>query len=189
MKTKSLVLFFLITANYLNGAVTLSGTSLLNVTGVSGGDFAAYVVSLDGTPISAANFSFAIGADLTSSATYGSSFALIATRSAQNVFGNISVSSGINFDLTGGIDTGDSFGILTFDTSTTTALSGDTFRVWTAANWDVPTDGQTESFDSELIQLNSVSASSIGTVVPEPSAFAFIAGALGLMTVALRRRR
>ena len=181
-----LSLFF--TAAAANAAVTLSGTALKNVNGVSAGDYAAFIVSTDGSAFDAASFSFAAGDDLGASSTYGPSFALIGTKLSQDVFGDVLVGSGFNFSLVSGVDTNDGFAIITFESSTSNVLAGDTYRIWTAADWDVSTDGQTESFNSQLIQLEAVSASSTGTVVPEPSAFAAFAGVMALGFVMVRRR-
>lgn len=168
-------------------AITISGTALLNTSGVADGDLAVFLVSVDGTSFNGSSFNITEGADLTNSSTYGPSFTVITTEFASEFFGNISVSTTTAVSLTGGIDTGDAFGILTFDGGSTNASAG-VFEIWTAANWDMPLDGITENFDIELTQLNSVGPSFTGTVVPEPSSFALLAGCFGLAWVMVRRR-
>lgn len=188
LNSKVLCSFFVaVSAGY--SAVTITGTSLKDVTGLSSGDFGAYLVSTDGSPLTAGSFSFSPGASVTDSATYGPSFSLVGTNTASEFLGTTSLASGHSFDLVGGIDSGDVFGIITFTNSTSTLLAGDSFYVWTSGNWDVPINGQTETFGTELSQLDGVAASSTGTVVPEPSSYAMLLGAAAMAMVTLLRRK
>lgn len=175
-------LFALSSTSAVHGAVSLSGTSILNGANISGGDFAAYVVSTDGSPFD--DISVSAGLDLTQNATYGSGFAFVGNKNAQDVFGNVSVPSGITFDLTGGIGTGDSFGVVVFQDSTITSTSilGDSYSIWTDSSWLVPADGATESFGTNISQLDGVAPNFTGTVIPEPAVTGFITvGAAGLV--------
>jgi hypothetical protein len=56
--------------------------------------------------------------------------------------------------------------------------------------WKIPADGSTSNFGVDLTSFSTgATAGTIGTVVPEPSSFALLAGCLGLAGVMLRRRR
>jgi hypothetical protein len=94
---------------------------------------------------------------------------------------------GFTFSEGGGVDEGDTFAIIVFENSTTTVTAGDTYRIWSDGSWDVPADGLTETFGTELSQVTTA-ANFSGTVVPEPSTFAAFAGLLALGFVMVRRR-
>lgn len=176
--------------------VSLNGTAVQS-NEVSEGDFAAYVVSLDGTSFSSSNFSFSAGDDLTTSASYGSSFALLGTT-------NVTTIPEISFlgDLIGGgsfssseaISSGDQFGIISFAGSSTSAIGSSEFTTWTVdGNWLLPNSGNNESFGNAGIYTTMTSSYSQGLVanaaVPEPSTYAAIAGFMAIGFAAYRRRR
>lgn len=188
MKTKEtlLGLAFFLTAGSLSAAVTISGTSLNNATGLSDGQVGVYVISNDGTAFSSVT-SLLSGVSITDSSTYGSSFTVLGSNTAATGFGATTLSSGHSINLSGGVDNGDSFGVFVFESSTGNTLAGDTFSVWSDASWVLPSDGAQSDFTNQLAQLSG-SPISTGTVVPEPSSFALLAGVFGLAWVMVRRR-
>lgn len=191
MKTKTktkLLAVLLASASIANAAVTISGTALLNSVGLSNTDLAVFIVSLDGSSIEGSDFGLTAGDDLTSSASYGANFQIIATTNAADFFGSTSVATTTNVTFAGSLGQDDPFAILTFSGNSTTAAVG-SFNVWSDASWDMPIDGITENFGTELVQIGAVGPGSLGTVVPEPSSYAALAGLLALGCVALRRRK
>jgi len=88
-----------------------------------------------------------------------------------------------NFTLTGGVSSGNPFGVLWFPEGTTTSGSHFGFQVPTGIN-TLPSDGA--SITSGIVTTPGLGSNSIG-VVPEPSRA--ILAAFGLGLIALRRRR
>jgi hypothetical protein len=156
--------------------------------GLADTDLAVFIVSLDGSSIEGSDFGLTADDDLTSSASYGANFQIIATTNAVAFFGSTSVATTTNVTFSGSLGQGDPFAILTFSGNSTTAAAG-SFNVWSDASWDMPIDGITENFGTELVQIGAVGPGSLGTVVPEPSSYAALAGLLALGCVALRRRK
>ena len=184
MKTKLIIAGLMLSSIVANASVTLSGTSIVSsaILGDSQGVFiASNSASFDTTlfttsPIDA--FSFASGTDLFGYTVLGS--ASINTAGSNGVLG-----SGVTYDLAGSVGTGNEIGILSFATSTTTALGGDTFSVFTNG-WTVPADGS----NLPLTGAPNFGLAAVGTgsIVPEPSAYATLAGLVALGFVMLRRR-
>ena len=189
IKTK-LLAWLLASASISNAAVTISGTALQDSTGLADTDLAVFIVSLDGSSIEGSDFSLTAGDDLTSSASYGANFQIIRSTNAADFFGSITVSGTINVTFSGSLGQDDPFAILTFSGNSTTAAAG-SFSVWSDASWNMPIDGITENFGTELAQIGAVGPGSVGTVapIPEPSSYAALAGLLALGCVALRRRK
>lgn len=188
---KNLILLLALVAlpSFSYAAFSLSGTSLNNATGLNSGDTAVYIISNDGTSFDTLTL-LDNGLSLTDTATYGSSFSVFTnstTNVVQNVSGDLLLGSGVGTDLgTDGINTGDAFGIIVFDSSSTNTIDGDTFNVYTNAGWTVGNDGVFDFPDDYSTFSGAPTAS--GTVVPEPSAFALLAGCFGLAWVMVRRR-
>ena len=167
-----------------DASVTLSGTSI--VSSAILGDSKGVFIASNGTSFDTSLFttqgelfSFATGTDVFGYTVLGS--ASINTAGSNGVLG-----SGITYDLTGSVATGNEIGVLTFATSTTTALPGDTFSVFTNG-WTVPADGSN-------LPLNGapnfgLSPVGTGTFFPEPSAYSTLAGFVALGFVMLRRHR
>ena len=177
-------MLFAITAS---ASVTISGTSLRNATTLANGQVGAYIVSTDGTSFGALS-TLGAGLSITDSATYGGSFAFVGNNTASFSFGSTTLGSGHTFNLTGGITAGDAFAVLVYNTSTTTTVDGDSFQIWTAGDWLVPADGAGVSYGDGYTTLTGASSFS-GSVVPEPSTYAALAGLCALSAVMVRRRR
>lgn len=170
-----------------NASFSISGTSLNNATTLADGQVGAYLVSTDGSSFGDLS-SLGAGLSITDSATYGGSFAFVGENTASFFFGATTLASGVTFDLTGGITTGDAFAVLLYDASTTNTVGGDSYQIWTSGDWTVGSDGSAGSFGSEYTTLTAGSSFS-GSVVPEPSTYAALAGLCALSVVMVRRRR
>lgn len=193
MKIKHTLLTILavcLTPMLLNGAATITGTALLNVTGLDDGDLGVVLVDQSGTGFNAAALNgISLGADLTDSATY-TGFTVLAFNTASEVgpgFTTFEFATG-NFDVNSQpIVTGDSFGILIFEGGSITAGAG-SYGIFTDAGWLIPDDVTSPTFGGAYDTLQSVGPGATGSVVPEPSAFSLLAGCFGLGWVMLRRR-
>lgn len=165
-----------------SASITLNGSSLSDAPGLASGQTGVYLLSLDGTSITSSSFSFINGADVTSSATYGSSFQVLGTNTV-TVFGSTFLSSGHVVEYGSGVDQNDVFGVLVFESST--IVDGETYRIWTDGGWALPADsGGSFTFGSEFSQLSTAASETI--LIPEPSAA--LLGGIGALLL-LRRRR
>ena len=185
MKTKLIILGLMLSSLVANASVTLSGTSI--VSSAILGDSKGVFIASNGTSFDTSLFttqrelfSFATGTDVYGYTVLGS--ASINTAGSNGVLG-----SGITYDLTGSVGTGNEIGILTFATSTTTVLPGDTFSVFTNG-WTVPADGSNLPLTgAPNFGLTPVGISA--SVLPEPSVYSTLAGFVALGFVMLRRHR
>lgn len=168
-----------------NASITFSGTTLFNAE-IFGGQTGVYVVSNTN----------AFDEGLFSSLDEGLSFTQYADWSGYTVIGSSTVAAagtsgalstgGINFNLGGNIAVGNEVGVLVFNSSTTQTVGGDNFLIYTN-DWLVPADGVNEGVTGSAAPYIGASFGS-GTVVPEPSSFALLAGVFGLAWVMVRRR-
>jgi hypothetical protein len=185
-----------------NAAVSFAGTALSgNVTG-------QWVTGDRGVLVSASSsdnwslFSNALnsGISLTSTnstllSTGGTTFTILSS----NVATALGITAPANFNIltsdpsNPSVVQGQQFAMLVFDTSSTTTVASDPFRIYRAANWTIPADGSSNTFGTAFTQINSGSAASslVGsfTVIPEPSTYALMAlGGLVLFFIARRRK-
>ena len=141
------------------------------------------------------------GQSLTSSATYTpvgttDAFTYLANNSVTGTT-TFSLSGGISsISLTGGVSTGDQYAVIVFNSSTTTTIAGDSYRIFRASDWLMPASGASIGYgltpnSTTYQQLRDTSyLIASGTVVPEPSTYALLAmSGLALGGYVLRRRR
>jgi hypothetical protein len=171
------------------GSITFNGTALNNVPGLNVGDVGVYLVDTDGSAFSVEDLTLlTAGLSITDSATYPG-FHVIGSATAGSVFTSTTLGSGFTFDL-GIVSNGDSFGILVFSNSTATTLISDSFNLYTNASWLIPSDPASRQFGSTYPNLGSSdSITASGSVVPEPSTYAALAGLFVLSFAMVRRRR
>lgn len=190
MKKLLLSLSLLAAAGVSYASITISGTSLFS------SDIADYTT---GVYISASSSTFAEGdfasIDAGLSFTTGTAWSLggntytvlgsnsIITNSGSGVFS----SGSATYDLSTDVATGNEIGMLVFLASSGSTSSGDTFRIYTG-DWLVPADGTNQGVTGSTAPYTGAAAGA-GTVVPEPSTYAMIAGMLALGYVMVRRRR
>jgi len=195
-----------------NASVTTSGSALLKVPNIAVGDVSYLII--DETNTGFANLgsvnpntsSFVAGTIYSgtsiaiNSDSFGSNFTIAGTKTAASSFGSISVGAGYTISVGNGVDSGDNFAIIVFENSSTTAISGDTYRIYTDASWVVPADGTNWSFGPTagagvFQQLGTTATPAFTktvastTAVPEASTSAALAGVAVLGLAALRRRR
>ena len=189
MKSKLLIAGLILSSVVANASVTISGTSIVS-TAISGDAAGLFVASNSATfdvslfnGVGALPFptSFDTGTDIFGYTVLGS--AVINAAGPNGVLG-----SGVTYNLGGRVATGNEIGVLSFATSTETAIAGDSYSIFTGG-WTVPSDGANLSLTGTGAPAVGIAAAGTGTVaVPEPSAFATLAGICALGFVMLRRR-
>jgi len=187
-KITKLLATLLVAASSASASVTISGTSIVS-TEIFGDTIGVYVASTSSTfDVSkftgddkiAAGTSLAAGEDLLGYTILGT-----ATIGPAGTMG--ALVSGVTYNLSANVATGNEIGILVFENSSTTAIAPDTYTIW-ANGYTVPADGANLSWTGTGAPYMGASAGS-GTVgVPEPSSAALLAGMLALGSVMLRRR-
>lgn len=177
-------------------SVTLNGVAFLNAPQIAVNDVAYFIVDVNGAGFAGITFTAGENISLASAYADAASYVVLGTKTASLAGANTILSgafAGVN--LADGVSTGDRFAAVVFSTSSSTAIAGDTYTIWSDPTWVIPADGSTLSYQgtptgSNFKQLG-VSASPIlsGVVVPEPSSFAALAGFAVLGLAASRRRR
>jgi len=188
MKSKLIIAGLMLSSLVANASITLSGTSIVS-TAIAGDSTGVFVASnggsfditlFTGTGRIAFDTSFAGGTDL-----FG--YTILGTAPINAAGPNGALGSGVTYNLGGSINTGNAIGVLTFASSTTSAVAGDSYSIFTNG-WTVPADGA----NLPLAGAPNFGLTAAGTgtvsVVPEPSAFATLAGLCALGFVMLRRR-
>ena len=138
------------------------------------------------------------GLSLTADSTYNASlFTVMGSVTASGTTTRV-VSGGItNLNLANGITSGDQYAVLVFATSSTTTVAGDTFNIWRASDWLIPSDGSSVNYSSTPLpggpyqQIKDASyLLGSGSVIPEPSSASLLAlGVAGLVALRVRRKR
>jgi hypothetical protein len=189
-KTISTLGLIAIIPSFAIASVGISGTALQQAPGISSGQTAVFLVDLDGSAFSSGDLStLTAGLSTSADATYAG-FSVFAVNTAGELFGSPFLEVTTSVDLNSGIDEGDSFGILVFNASSGTTTASDTYNLYTDGSWMLPADGANATFGGAFATIDSGgSISATGSVVPEPSTFAALAGMCALGYVMIRRRR
>jgi len=185
---------FLVIAVTAQASVTISGTSILDDE-ILGSSVGVYISSNTGS------FNEVLFEEIYegTSFTNGSSvfdennqpiagYTVLGSAPVNTAGTNGALGAGITFDLGGNVATGNEIGVLVFSSSTTSAINEDTFSIWTN-DWLVAADGSNLSLTGTGAPYMGGTAAGTGTVVPEPSTYAMLAGALALGYVMVRRRK
>lgn len=198
-KVVSILSFFLVIASIaVNAAISFSST-FVSGNFLQTGDAAVLIADSTGTGFDAGSvFSTSLGGSLDSglntanAATYGPGYEVLDTSNIQtNILGNeflgFSVTNYVyDTGTPGALAEGDEFAVLVFSTDATTTELGQTYRLFTDNTWLMPADPGT--YGSSDFNTATSDSTFGGTVVPEPSAFALLAGCFGLAWVMVRRR-
>ena len=173
----------LLSAVAANASVTISGTSLFNAE-INGYSTGVYVVSDSASFTETLMEDLLAGISFTQGTAIGN-YTVIGTAGINPAGSSSALTAGITFNLGGNVATGNEIGILAFNTSTTSTIGGDPYKVFTN-DWLVAADGANLS----LTGGGPFTGASIlpSTVVPEPSSYALLGGLLALGCVMLRRR-
>lgn len=189
-----------LTSAALNAGVGVTGPAVRGAgTGIALGDFAAIIVSTDGTSFS--TISFTQGELLNLASSYGTGFTVLQTGSVINSLGTLQFNANFTTELVNGISQGDSFAVVSFNTSlndASGAIAGDTFKIWTNPAWVIPADGSNFTFTTGTVGssnfptstgLPAITGTVTGGAIPEPSSFAALAGLAMLGFAGMRKRR
>lgn len=197
-KKKYITLALLLSASAVQ-AVTFGGFSAQAVTTAGAADLPAgsstYLIVDGGDGFDfltagdmAAGLSFTNGSVVTGTNDY-----VFAYNASQNFGPGVSVIGGnTTFNLSDNTGlTGNAFALVYWDSETTasvTSSAGKAFGFHTHASWVVPaSEAANETFGGIFTTLAGIT--STGTVVPEPSTYAALAGLCALSFVMVRRRR
>ena len=188
-KITKLLATLLVAASSASASVTISGTSIVS-TEIFGDTIGVYVASTSSTfDVSkftgddkiAANTSFAAGGDLLG-------YTILGTATIGPAGGMGALVSGVTYNLSANVATGNEIGILVFENSSTETIALDPYTIW-ANGYTVPADGANLSWTGTGAPYMGASAGSFSFLtVPEPSSAALLAGLLALGSVMLRRR-
>ena len=168
---------------------TLNGSAVFNPTSLSGydtGDTSVWVVNGGGG--GAFDVAGLQSLDAALSLSTGS-------IGGYEIAGSNTVTGGGSFRIVGGIgaisvsaSVGDAFGLLVFDSSTTSTVGGDAYTIYTDSTWVLPAAGASITFGGTAQPAQITAGGVASTVVPEPSAYALLGGLFALTCVMLRRR-
>ena len=194
----------------LPASVTLTGTALLssltatpsNPLNLTVGQIAIWLNKDDASTAwntLIGNGIINFGQSLTSDITYNSSlFTVMGTTTVTGTASTTTLSGGIvPFTLVNGINKDDQYAVLVYNTSTTTTIAGDTYRIWRASDWLIPSDGATISYSNtpaaggpyQQIRIADYLLGSGTVAVPEPSSASLLAlGVAGLVALRVRRK-
>jgi len=195
----------------LPASVTLTGTALSSSTtatpsnplNLTAGQVAIWLNKDDaGTAWSTLFGTGAIGSGLTltSDSTYNAS--LFTVMGSTTVTGSTTrvLSGGIaNLNLVNGITTADQYAVLVFATSSSSTIAGDTYNIWRASDWLIPSDGASIGYSSTPAsggpyqQIKDASyllgSGTVAAAIPEPSSASLLAlGVAGLVALRVRRK-
>ena len=194
----------------LPASVTLTGTALSSSTSVTpsnplnltAGQVAIWLNKDDVSTAWSTLFgtgAIGSGLSLTSDSTYNSS--LFTVMGSTTVTGSTTrvLSGGIsNLNLLNGISTGDQYAVLVFATSSTMTVAGDTFNIWRASDWLIPSEGASIGYSAtplaggpyqQIKTADYLLGSGTVVAIPEPSSASLLAlGVAGLVALRIRRK-
>jgi hypothetical protein len=137
------------------------------------------------------------GLTLTSDSTYDASIFTVMGSTTVTGTTTKSLSGGIpSVGLVNGITALDQYAVLVFAASTTTTIAGDTYNIWRASDWVIPSDGNTIGYSTTPSAANYTQIRDAGSllgsgtvVIPEPSSASLLAlGVAGLVALRVRRK-
>jgi hypothetical protein len=138
----------------------------------------------------------AAGLTFTAGSAVGATNDVVISYSGSSDFSTVAALGGnATFDnSTTGFEGNNSFAVLFFDVVSGdgfTTIGGNAYGFYTDVSWVIPTaNGDTLNWGSELTNVNGgLAAGTTGSVVPEPSTYAALAGLCALSFVMVRRRR
>lgn len=193
MKKTAIFSSLLLTVAAFNlNAVSLSGTAVSSASNVSEGNSTFVIVDTTGGD-TLNDSAFTVGLTLTSGTSFGDYYVAGYNGVVSGFGGGFTVAGNSNFTLGTDGDTAgnDKFYVVAFGTQSgdgITLTGTDTFGLVSASNWVLPvSNGDTVLFGGGISQVLSVNGGTFA-VVPEPSAYAMLAGLLALGAVMIRRR-
>ena len=166
-------------------SITISGTSLFN-TEIYDHSEGIYISSNTGSFDESLFATFAAGTSFATGTVIGD-YTVLGAGAVNNASATqAALNAGVTYDLGGNVATNNEIGLLVFNTSSGSATSGDTYKIFTDG-WLVASDGANQSLTGGGPFVGA--SFGAGTVVPEPSTYAALSGLLALGYVMVRRRR
>ena len=210
-KMKKTIIIAIVTLGFmmqnLPASVTFTGTAMVSSTGnplgLSTGQVGVWL-NKDATATSwnvllAAN-AINFGQVLNSSVTYNTDLFTVMGTTTVSGTSSFSLSGAIaNLDLLNGISAADQYAVMVFNTSTALSgtVAGDTYKLWRATDWLIPSDGATISYSTtpeagakyQQIRTADLLLGSGTVAIPEPSSASLLAlGVAGLVALRVRRK-
>ena len=167
----------------------LSGTAATSASNIIAGNSSFVIVDTTGGDTLTSS-AFTVGLTLSAGTSFGDYY-VASYNSVVSTFGT-TVSGNATFSLgDGGVEANDTYYVVAFGTQSgdgITLTNGDTFGILSGADWQLDAnDASSFDYGTDMQQFTTFNGAQF-TVVPEPSAFAAIAGVMALGFVMVRRR-